>query len=202
LTDQRTSIRLIDRDHDWVRLEIASALRRQIPVVPVMLKDTPENAEQLTPAELPDDIRHLAKLQAFEFSQRRLGEDLDRLARRLLQLAPALADRELNAVAADYGMPDDLPPDGFSVLVEAFLAEPCLRGEDNRRLVLSLIRPEISTVVPEYPDDRLHVIALLRTCLHYEGGLANLIDTVHTLGVDAGRAQYLRTLAGRLLSSS
>lgn len=201
LTDPRTSSRLIDRDHDWVRLEIASALRRQIPVVPVMLKDTPENAARLTGAELPDDIREFAKLQAFEFSQRRLGEDLDRLADRLVRLAPELAVRHVNVMTLRNGAAEDPPLDAFSQLVEALLSTPCVRGEANRRLLLGLIRPEIATVVPDHSGDRLHVIALLRTCRQYEGGLDNLIDAACTLGLDAGRAQYLRTLAGRLLSS-
>jgi TIR domain-containing protein len=91
LIEPRTSGRPIDRGHDWVREEIACALRRGIPIIPVMLKDTPENAARLTPAELPEDIRQFAKLQTLEFSQRRFGEDLDRLAHRLLQLEPALA---------------------------------------------------------------------------------------------------------------
>jgi Effector-associated domain 2/TIR domain len=201
LTEPRTSNRLIDRDHDWVRLEIARALRRRIPVIPVMLKHTPKDAARLTPAELPEDIRQLAKLQTFEFSQRRFGEDLDRLAHRLLQLEPALAIRRSNVITLNNGTAED-PPDAFSELVEAFLEAPYVRDEGDRRLLLNLIRPEIATAVPGHSSARLHVIALLRTCLQYKDGLANVIDAARTLGMDAGHAQYLRTLADRLLSSS
>jgi len=194
LTELGTSIRLIDRAQDWVRHEIASALRRGIPVVPVMLMDTPENTARLTPAELPEDIQQLAKLQTFEFSPRRFGEDMDRLARRLLQLEPALAIRRPNIEA----MSDDTePPDTFSQLVDAFLDVPYVRDEGNRRLLLGLMRPEIATAVPNHSSDRLHVIALLRTCRQYEGGLDNLIDAARALGMDAEYAQYLRTLADR-----
>jgi hypothetical protein len=199
LTEPGTSIRLIDRAHDWVRQEIGSALRRGIPVVPVMLQDTPENAARLTSAELPPDIRKLARLQTFDFSQRRFGEDMDRLVRRLLQLEPGLAIRRPNIET----MRDDTdPPDTFSQLVDAFLDVPYVREEGNRRLLLGLMRPEIATVVPNLSSDRLHVIALLRTCRQYEGGLDNLIDAACTLGMDVEHARYLRTLAGRLVSSS
>jgi hypothetical protein len=120
----------------------------------------------------------------------------------LLQLAPALAEARPNAMTMNHGLPDDSPPDAFSELVEEFLRAPCIRGEANRRLLLSLIRPEIATTVPNHSSDRLHLIALLRTCRQYEGGLDNLIEAARTLGLDAGHAQYLRTLAGRLWSSS
>jgi hypothetical protein len=201
LTERETARRLIDRDGDWVRLEIASALRRRIPVIPVMLKDTPDDAKRLIPSELPEDIRQFAKLQTFEFSQRRFREDLDRLAHRLLQLEPALANRWLGDMAMSNGTAED-PPDAFTEFVEAFLDAPQVNGEENRRLLLGLIRPEIATVVPSHSSDRFHVIALLRTCLRYEGGLANLIDAACALGMDGGHAQTLRMLAGRLLSSS
>jgi Effector-associated domain 2/TIR domain len=201
LTERETARRLIDRERDWVRLEIASALRRSIPVIPVMLKDTPEDAKRLIPSELPEDIQQFAKLQTFEFSQRRFRDDLDRLAHRLLQLVPALATRRPSAIAMNNDMADD-PPDAFTELVEAFLDLPQVNDEGNRRLLLGLIRPEIASVVPSHSSDRFHVIALLRTCLQYEGGLANLIDAACSLGMDAGHARHLRTLADRLLSSS
>jgi len=47
-------------ERDFVRVEIASALARNIPVVPVLLDDTPMPSE----ASLPGSIRRLLKLQA------------------------------------------------------------------------------------------------------------------------------------------
>ncbi|HVV20512.1 MAG TPA: TIR domain-containing protein, partial [Pseudonocardiaceae bacterium] len=82
LTDN--GVRLIDREHDWVRLEIADAFRRGITVLPVLLKDVPENVVLPQADQLPTDVRPLAHIQAFEFSQRHLRRDLDRLAEVLI----------------------------------------------------------------------------------------------------------------------
>jgi RecA/RadA recombinase len=86
LATDASGTRLIDRDHDWVRNEIAEAFRIGIPVVPVLLAD----AARLTREELPDDIRRLALVQALSFNHRRLGEDLNRLVARVTELAASL----------------------------------------------------------------------------------------------------------------
>ena len=51
LADDRGRPRLQDR-RDWVRLEIAAALQRRVPVVPVLLGSTPMPHEDELPAEL------------------------------------------------------------------------------------------------------------------------------------------------------
>jgi len=89
LTESCSGLRLIDRPDDWVRMEITTALRRQIPVVPVLLKDTPAGTTPPMPADLPADMRPLATVQAFNLRQRRLGEDSALLTERLAALAPA-----------------------------------------------------------------------------------------------------------------
>ena len=96
--------RLIEREADWVRFEIATAFTRGIPVLPVLLKDTPASAAQITKADVPADISAIAVTQAFEFSQLQFGADLDRLTERVVKLAPALADE------IDDHAPPDLPP--------------------------------------------------------------------------------------------
>jgi hypothetical protein len=76
----------IQRERDWVRWEIATAIKRGITVVPVLLTDLPERTESPDRNALPDDIRELANCQFFELSQRRFGADMDRLAARLAEL--------------------------------------------------------------------------------------------------------------------
>jgi len=204
LTEEGSPARLVDRDHDWVRVEIATAFRRGIPVVPILLMDTPESARPPAPADLPGDVRALATIQAFELSQRRFGADLDRLAQRLLQLAPTLAAPP-SAVAPATGSaapPAAVPADPFFDLVEAFLAVPAVREQQSRRVLLTLIRPEIAAAVPHHASDRLHVIALLRTCRQYADGLDQLITAARTLGMDVAYEQHLRNLTARFLSTS
>jgi hypothetical protein len=74
MTDEH-GVRLLDRDDDWVRHEIAVALARGIRVVPVLLNGTdPPAAERL-----PSDIRRLARAQAIEIHGRNLGDGLAEL---------------------------------------------------------------------------------------------------------------------------
>src|ERR1043165_7217463 len=51
---------LIQRDRDWVRWEIARAIERGIPIVPVLIRDVPDDATPPNPAILPASIRKLA----------------------------------------------------------------------------------------------------------------------------------------------
>ncbi len=74
-----TGRRRLDRADDWIRLEIASALRRRIRVVPVLL----DGASLPDEAELPDALRPLCRRQALELSDRRWPADLERLVKTL-----------------------------------------------------------------------------------------------------------------------
>jgi hypothetical protein len=100
LADPRTGRRQVEQADDWVRRELAWAFQRGIPVVPVLLKDTPADAPRLRRCDLPEEIRQLADLQALDISQRRFGEDVDRLAARLVQLVPGLVIPQLFAAPA------------------------------------------------------------------------------------------------------
>jgi hypothetical protein len=99
LTDEQGRL-LIQRDRDWVRWEIARAIERGIPIVPVLLLGTPEDATPPDLAILPASIRKLAEFQTFEVRQKRLGTDLDLLADRLVELVPSLTRRRETAVRA------------------------------------------------------------------------------------------------------
>ncbi len=82
LTDDSGSRRLIDRRNDWVRLEIAEALTRQVPVIPVLIEDTP----RLDPALLPASIRRLAKHQFVRLRHRSFRPDFEYLTTQLGEL--------------------------------------------------------------------------------------------------------------------
>jgi TIR domain len=82
-TDPKTGRRRLDNAFDFVRTEIREALKRGIPVVPVLLDET-----SMPDAEaLPEDLRRLVRRQA-EFVQfRTFDADVARLMRKL-QVAP------------------------------------------------------------------------------------------------------------------
>ncbi|MGA7892872.1 MAG: toll/interleukin-1 receptor domain-containing protein [Candidatus Sulfotelmatobacter sp.] len=73
-TDTNGHLRLED-PNDFVRLEIASALNRKIPIIPVLVGGaTIPRAESV-----PADIRGLLEYEAHELSDRRWAYDLDQL---------------------------------------------------------------------------------------------------------------------------
>jgi hypothetical protein len=88
--------------------------------------------------------------------------------------------------------------EAFSLLVEALLTVPCVRKVESRRLVLELLsRREIADVVPYHAEDRLHVIALARTCLRFTHGLDDLLDAIKTIEPESPQvtslAEIIRT---------
>jgi hypothetical protein len=71
---------------DWVRLEIEAALARRARIVPVLVGGAP-----MPPgAALPESIRSLANIQAFELTDRRWDRDVEQLAAMLVRQIPDL----------------------------------------------------------------------------------------------------------------
>jgi hypothetical protein len=86
----RDGIHRLEGEHDWVRHELTVGLRRQIRVVPVLVK----NATVPLAADLPAAIRELASCQAL--SARGESWDAD-VARLLEQLSPLASSRHVFA---------------------------------------------------------------------------------------------------------
>lgn len=84
-------VRLLDRDHDWVRLEVATALRAGNRVVPVLLGD----ATLLPDASvLPAEIAELACLQFVRVPETHLPDGLAHLSD---AVAALLSDADADA---------------------------------------------------------------------------------------------------------
>lgn len=80
---------------DWIRIEIASALARDIRVVPVLL----EGAGLPAADDLPEDLRPLCRRQTVELSDSRWRGDLRRLVDTLARV-PGLERRKTHAESA------------------------------------------------------------------------------------------------------
>jgi TIR domain len=78
-----TGQRRLDDPNDFVRVEIAAALQRKIPVVPILLDNTPMPRADT----LPDELKPLARRNAVPLSHLRFSSDVARLVERL-KLAP------------------------------------------------------------------------------------------------------------------
>ncbi|MFE6732271.1 toll/interleukin-1 receptor domain-containing protein [Streptomyces californicus] len=88
--------RLLDRPHDWVHREIATALRAGNRVVPVLLGD----ATMLPDASaLPAEIAELGRLQFLRVPETHLTESLADLGDALAALLPAAAGRDAEPAA-------------------------------------------------------------------------------------------------------
>lgn len=87
--------RLLD-DDDYVRLELTRALRRGIPVIPVLVG----GAGLPDAAELPADLRGLAQRQALEIHDETWHQDVDGLVRSLRGEPVSPAGRRLRWPAA------------------------------------------------------------------------------------------------------
>lgn len=71
--------RRLDDANDFVRIELASALRRDIPVVPVLVR----GAKMPRVEQLPDDLKELAYRNAVELTHARWKSDVQALLQAL-----------------------------------------------------------------------------------------------------------------------
>jgi hypothetical protein len=69
----------LENPEDYVRLEIEAALKRNIPVTPVLV----QGAQMPGPEQLPIEIRDLGYRNGFEISNNRWGSDVREMMRRL-----------------------------------------------------------------------------------------------------------------------
>ncbi len=74
-----TGGRRLDDPNDFVRIELASALRRDIPVIPVLVR----GAKMPRVVQLPDDLKELAYRNAVELTHPRWKSDVQVLIRAL-----------------------------------------------------------------------------------------------------------------------
>jgi uracil-DNA glycosylase family 4 len=114
-----TGRRRLDQWNDFVRIEIASALKQEKHVIPALVG----GAHMPSPAALPDDLAALARRNAVELSHQRFGYDTAKLVDAIKRLLPPrhgakpLADdatlgrkaEEVKAVRADLVNATDSP---------------------------------------------------------------------------------------------
>jgi hypothetical protein len=83
----------LDDPHDFVRIEIDAALRRNVRVIPVLIG----GARMPRPDELPDPLRPLTRRQALEISHVHFNRDVDGLVRLLHRVLAAPGPRSPGA---------------------------------------------------------------------------------------------------------
>ena len=91
-------------ENDFVRLEIASALARDIPVIPVLVHD----ARMPRPETLPDNLKNLAYRNSVELTHARWNSDVQLLTNALAQYVAASSGTSTEPVHATVSV--QLPP--------------------------------------------------------------------------------------------
>jgi hypothetical protein len=96
--------RRLDNENDYVRLEIAAALKRDIPVVPVIVR----GARMPKASQLPEELRDLAYRNSVELTHARWKSDVQVLIR---ALSPYLCETDNRAAESDPRvLPNVVPP--------------------------------------------------------------------------------------------
>lgn len=100
----RQGRRRLDLSNDYVRVEIATALRRGIRVMPILI----DGAEMPEAESLPDDLKPLARLNAQLLDFQRFDAEIGRLAAAIRRVLASPA-KEPPQGSADHGRPDGRP---------------------------------------------------------------------------------------------
>jgi tetratricopeptide (TPR) repeat protein len=88
--------RRLDQPDDYVRIEIAEALKRDIPVIPVLV----DGARVPKARELPDSIALLTRRQAVEVRNSQFGRDADSLTQKIREVLKGKRSAPVRAVFA------------------------------------------------------------------------------------------------------
>src|SRR5215471_6070714 len=112
----RSGRRRLDDPGDFIRLEIGAALKRNIPVTPVLL----QGAHMPASEQLPEDLKELSFRNGFELSHNRWESDVQEMVKRL-----ALGKRPDVAAPSRFGAP--LIERGRSTLLKK-LTKALVRG--------------------------------------------------------------------------
>src|SRR5262245_9253849 len=112
--------RRLDDPNDYVRIEIAAALQRNIPVIPILL----DGARIPEANQLPDELKELASRNAVEIRHTSFHSDVDRLIR---GVEPHLK-RDVTPGSLDVAMADaHALREVFVEVPSGFAAEPLVR---------------------------------------------------------------------------
>jgi hypothetical protein len=90
---------------------------------------------------------------------------------------PPALDLPLNVIA--------LRANAILELVSAISKLPSMRGQQGRDHIVGLLSWQIARAIPRHPEPRFDVLAIVRTCLEYAGGLAELVALLQVIDGDA-----------------
>jgi len=189
VTDPETLQRRIDDPKDFVRIEIASALKRGIPVVPVLLDGAPVP----TAGELPDELKPLARRNGIVVNRRSFDADVASLVNGLPIDLKARPGRQAKGgskagLFIGGGLVAAVAALGVFALIDPLDLIP--DGEHGERAGTT------ETTLPETPGDASGGLAALSDDLLEEA--AADVDPVDDSATRAARAEAVRGLQSAL----
>lgn len=92
--------RRLDDDRDYVRIELAAALRRNIPVIPILVEGVPMPAA----SDLPKELESLTRRHALELRHTRFAADADAITTALRNTLPHRKRGWVGALAGAGGL--------------------------------------------------------------------------------------------------
>jgi S1-C subfamily serine protease len=108
-SEDHTGVRRLENGNDFVRLEVATALKRNVRVIPVLVA----GARMPRPEELPEDLKLLARRNAIDIDDTDFDNDVRRLAetveRVLAAASPGPAGPQVRAEKAQQPATSKLP---------------------------------------------------------------------------------------------
>jgi cyclophilin family peptidyl-prolyl cis-trans isomerase len=123
-------LRRLDDPADFVRLETAAALRRDIPVIPVLVR----GARMPRPEQLPDDLKDLAYRNGVELTHARWGSDRQLLIKALRPYIGTETSQSGTHAAAGASLVDR-PSE--SAGAKPSLGPPAVRRRETKWLAMS-----------------------------------------------------------------
>jgi hypothetical protein len=92
------------------------------------------------------------------------------------------------------------PPGGaLFQIVDGLLDLPIMATANGREEVVGALRKEIATVIPRQSEARMDTYCILRTCLDYPDGLAELVAVVRAFVGDSAAMRALEDTITRLI---
>jgi TIR domain len=124
--------RRLDQPTDFVRLEITSALKRDIPVIPVCV----QGASVPSCDDLPDELKNFAFRNAFELTHARWSSDVQLLTERLRPYMEPVAQPQPNnpPPTHSYVPPAHVPP-AQPPLVAPTVSLPAFKKKFSKKIV-------------------------------------------------------------------
>jgi len=162
----------IDDEDDLVRIEVETALRRGIPVIPVLLGDT----RMPTADHVPEGLKNFVFRQAVRVDP---GRDFEHHMERLTREIDRILERRLEAVALkpQIEAPRLALPDKPSVAVLPF---GNMSGDPEQEFLADGIAEDVITALSRYPS--LFVIAR-NSSFTFAGRTVNVKEIGRELGV-------------------